>query len=58
MKKIGAELILGVMIVPFIVWIISSIYSVQAKADRVVAIEEKIDYIYKFLIEKGESHGH
>lgn len=43
-------------------WIISSftvsiftllgiIYSIQAKADRVIAIESKVDFIYTFLIE-------
>lgn len=51
-KKIGAEIILSVIVAPFIVWTVTSIYSVQAKADRVIAVEEKIDYIYKFLIEK------
>lgn len=54
MKKIGAELILSVIVAPFIVWTVSSIYAVQAKADRVIAVEEKIDYIYKYLLEKGD----
>ncbi len=54
MKKIGAELILSVIIAPFVVWTVSSIYAVQAKADRVIAVEEKIDYIYKYLLEKGD----
>jgi len=54
MKKIGAEMILTVIIAPFVIWTVSSIYAVQAKVDRVVTIEEKIDYIYKFLIEKGD----
>lgn len=52
MKKIGAEFILGAMMLPFVVWTVSSIYSVQAKADRVIAVEEKVDYIYKYLLEK------
>lgn len=53
MKKLGAEIILSVMFIPFVVWVTSSLYAVQAKADRVVAIEEKIDYIYKYLLENG-----
>ncbi len=54
MKKIGAELILASIGfgIGFFVWIVVSIYSVQAKADRVIAVEEKVDYIYKYLIEK------
>lgn len=43
-------------IVAFTVWVIASIYSVQAKADRVIAIEEKVDFIYKFLINKTEKN--
>lgn len=54
MKRIGAEIILTVMILPFCAWIVTSIYSVQAKADRVIAVEEKVDYIYKYLIEKDK----
>lgn len=50
-KKLGAELILGAMVLPFVVWTVTSIYSMQAKADRVIVIEEKVDYIYKYLIE-------
>lgn len=53
MRKLGAEVILGVMLIPFLVWVTSSLYSVQAKADRVIAIEEKVDYIYKYLLENG-----
>lgn len=56
MKKIGAELILaGITLgITFFVWVITSIYSVQAKADRVIAVEEKVDYIYKYLIQKDK----
>jgi hypothetical protein len=52
MKK-GAEFILfGIgLTATFFVWVVVSIYSVQAKADRVIAVEEKVDYIYKYLIE-------
>lgn len=58
MKKIASELILiGIgFIATFWVWIVISIYSIQAKADRVVAVEEKIDYIYKYLIEKNKEN--
>lgn len=52
-KKIGAELILTAMLLPFGIWIVTSIYSVEAKADRVAAIESKVDYIYKYLLEKN-----
>jgi hypothetical protein len=54
MKKLGAEFILaGISLgIGFFVWVTVSIYSVQAKADRVIAVEEKVDYIYKYLIEK------
>lgn len=56
MKKVGAELILaGITLgVSFFVWVTVSIYSVQAKADRVIAVEEKVDYIYKYLIQKNK----
>lgn len=50
--KLGAEFILSVMVLPFFIWIVVSIFSLQAKADRVLGIEEKVDYIYRFLIEK------
>lgn len=53
-KKIGAEIILMAIgaVGLFFIWVTVSIYSVQAKADRVIAVEEKVDYIYKYLIEK------
>lgn len=56
MKKLGSELILtGIALgITFWVWVTVSIYSVQAKADRVIAVEEKVDYIYKYLIEKNK----
>ena len=41
-------------IVAFTVWVIASIYTVQAKADRVIAVEEKVDYIYRYLVEKNK----
>ena len=65
-RKLGAEIILTVMIMPFAVWIVTSIYSLQARAeradvkiDRAISIEAKVDYIYTYLIEhsapkKGE----
>ena len=52
MKKIGAEAILLGMLMPWIAWASLSITSTTAKADRVIAVEEKVDYIYKYLIEK------
>jgi len=54
MKKIASEFILlGIgFVATFWIWVVVSIYSVQAKADRVIAVEEKVDYIYKYLIEK------
>lgn len=58
-KKIGAEIILSAIIAPFVIWIVSSIYTLQARADKVdveikrtLSIEEKVDYIYRYLIEK------
>ena len=54
MKKIGAEFILGAMLLPWIGWATLSIFSNSAKADRVIAVEEKVDYIYKYLIEKDK----
>lgn len=52
-KKVGAEIILfgAGLTISFFIWIVVSIYSVQAKADRVIAVEEKLDYIYKYVIE-------
>ena len=53
MKKIGAEAILvGITLgISFWVWVTASIYSISAKADRVIAVEEKLDYIYKYVLE-------
>lgn len=58
MKKLGAEVILlGIGAgLTFFTWVVISIFSVQAKADRVIAVEEKVDYIYKYLIEKNKEH--
>lgn len=58
MKKIASELILiGIgFVATFWVWVVISIYSIQAKADRVIAIEEKVDFIYKYLIEKNKGN--
>jgi hypothetical protein len=55
-KKLGAELILTVMTLGlgYFIWITTSILSFEAKADKVLRIEEKVDYIYKYLIEKKE----
>lgn len=50
--KLGAEFILSVIIMPLVIWIVVSIFSLQAKADRILNIEEKVDYIYRFLLEK------
>lgn len=56
------ELVIAVVsigLIPFSVWVVSSIYSNEAlankaleKSERVIALEEKIDYIYKYIIEK------
>lgn len=53
MRKIGAELILLTIGsgLAWSTWATITLYSVQAKADRVVAIEKQVDYIYKYLIE-------
>lgn len=69
MRKIGAEIILiGIAsTISLFVWIVSSIYSISAKADqaektaqRAIVIEEKVDYIYKYLIEQKKEipNGH
>lgn len=61
MKKLGAEVILSVICLPFAVWIVTSIYSLQARADKqevrietAISIESKVDYIYKYLLETKE----
>lgn len=63
MRKVGAEIILlGIATtISFFVWVVTSIYSVSAKANlaeekaqRVIAVEEKVDYIYKYLIEHSK----
>lgn len=56
MKKLGAEFILaGITSVgAFFIWVTMSIYSIQAKADRVIAVEEKLDYIYKYTLEHSK----
>jgi len=54
LKRIGAEFILGSMILPWIVWATFTLFTTSAKADRVIAVEEKVDYIYKYLIEKDK----
>lgn len=55
-KKLGNEIVLLTIgsLGAFFIWVTVSIYSAQAKADRVIAVEEKVDYIYKYLIEKGK----
>lgn len=60
-KKIGAELIITVIISPFIIWTVSSIYSLEAetkvlneKSLSIISIEQKIDYIYQYLIDHKE----
>jgi hypothetical protein len=52
--KFGGEIILGSIILPWAAWATVSIFSNNAKADRVIAVEEKVDYIYKYLIEKDK----
>ena len=60
-KKLGAEAILTVMVLPFVGWIITSIYTLKAdaqenkvKIERAISIEAKVDYIYQYLIEKNK----
>lgn len=55
------ELVIAIVtigLIPFSVWVVTSIYSNEAlankaleKSERVVSLEEKIDYIYKYIIE-------
>ena len=56
MKKIGAEIILGVMIVPFLIWIVSSIYTLQAASGNsesdIREIKEDVKFIREYLINK------
>ena len=54
MKKIGAEAILIGMLIPWMAWASMKITNNEAKADRVVELIEKVDYIYKYLIEKNK----
>jgi len=48
MKKIGAEFILGVMLLPILAWVLTSIASLQ-KADAVQ--EEKIETLLEITKE-------
>lgn len=48
MKKIGAEFILGVMLLPILAWVLTSIVSLQ-KADAVQ--EEKIETLLEITKE-------
>lgn len=57
-KKLGAEAILTIMVLPFVIWVVTSIYSLKSEAQvttekvsRTLAIEAKVDYIYQYLIE-------
>lgn len=54
LKRLSSEFVIFILGLgmAFIVWVTASIYSTQAKADRVIAVEEKVDYIYKYIIEK------
>lgn len=45
--------ILGI-IGAFVAVIFGTMATLSAKADRVIAVEEKVDYIYKYLLEKKE----
>lgn len=43
MKKIGAEFILAAMVLPFAIWITSSIYDLRADYSDLKALKEKIE---------------
>lgn len=54
-KKLDELLVVFItMVLGFFVWVTVSIYSTQAKADRVIAVEEKLDYIYKYVLEHSK----
>lgn len=56
MKKIGAEVILTVIILPFLVWVVTSIYDLQAASGNSEAdikeIKEDVKFIREYLITK------
>lgn len=56
MKKIGAELILTAIAIPFLIWVVSSIYTLQASSGNSEAdikeIKEDVKFIREYLITK------
>lgn len=56
MKKIGAEVILTVILLPFLIWIVTNIFSLQASTgnteENIKEIKEDLRFIREYLIEK------
>lgn len=52
-KKLGAKLILTAIGsgLAWSTWATMMIKDNEAKADRVISLESKVDYIYKYIIE-------
>jgi len=52
-KKIGAKLILTAIGsgLTWSTWVTITIKDTQAEVKRVISLESKVDYIYKYLIE-------
>ncbi len=49
-KKLGAEIILMGMIVPFAIWIITSIYDLRASVSDITEMKEDVKIIKVCLI--------
>lgn len=56
MKKLGAEMILTVMIIPFVIWVTSSIFDLQASSSNyeqdMREVKEDVKFIREYLINK------
>jgi hypothetical protein len=55
-KKLGAEMILTVMIIPFVIWVTSSIFDLQASSSNyeqdMREVKEDVKFIREYLINK------
>ena len=50
LKTLTAEFILAVMILPFVLWVVSSVYELRASYSDITEVKEDVKIIKKCLI--------